>query len=176
MKILYSADEIARKVEDLGKEISSAYTGKELFIVGILKGGFMFMSDLIRAIRLPVKIGFARLSSYGDADSPQSEVKIVDDLDEAIKGRHVLIVDDIMDTGNSLIAFKKRLEEKDPASVRICTMIDKTVRRRSSITPDFYGFRIEDGFIVGYGLDYAENYRGLPDIYVLDPADRRDTL
>ncbi|MDT8273332.1 MAG: hypoxanthine phosphoribosyltransferase [Desulfomonilia bacterium] len=172
MKILYSASDIAQKVQELGQEISSAYRGQDLLIVGILKGGFVFMSDLIRHIDLPIKIGFARLSSYGNADCPQSEVKVLDDLEDVIEGKHVLIVDDIMDTGNSLIAFKKRLEKRNPASVKICTMIDKTFRRRSLITPDYYGFRLSDGFIVGYGLDYAENYRALPDIYVLDSMDR----
>lgn len=174
MKILYNAREIAQKVQELGKEITTAYEGSELFIIGILKGGFMFMSDLVRHIDMPVKIGFVRLSSYGDSDSPQGNVKIIDDLDEAIKGKHVLIVDDIMDTGQSLVAFKKHLESKGPSSVKICTMINKTVRRTVPMEPDYYGFRIEDGFVVGYGLDYAEDYRALPEIYVIEPEDRRE--
>lgn len=169
MKILYNAREIAQKVQEVGEEITAAYEGKDLFIVGILKGGFMFMSDLVRQIHLPVKIGFVRLSSYGNSDSPQGNVKILDDLDEAIKDKHVLIVDDIMDTGQSLVAFKKHLESKGPLSVKICTMIDKTARRTVPMEPDYYGFRIEDGFIVGYGLDYAEDYRALADIYVIEP-------
>lgn len=171
MKKLFTASEIARKVALLGEEISREYQGNELFVVGILKGGFMFMSDLVRSIRLPVRIEFARLSSYGDADSPTGEVRIIDDIHETVAGRHVLIVDDIMDTGHSLLSFKKHLEEKGPASVRICTMIDKTVRRDASLSPDYYGFRIADGFVVGYGLDYAEKYRTLPDLYLLDPAE-----
>lgn len=171
MKKLYNAGDIARRVSELGEEISHAYQGHELFIVGILKGGFMFMSDLVRRISLPMKIDFARLSSYGDADSPQGAVSIVDDIHDTITGRHVLIVDDIMDTGHSLLAFKKHLEGKGPASVGICTMIDKTVRRGASISPDYYGFRITDGFVVGYGLDYAEEYRTLPELYVLEPAE-----
>lgn len=171
MKKLFTASEIARKVALLGEEISREYQGNELFVVGILKGGFMFMSDLVRSIRLPMRIEFARLSSYGDADSPKGEVRIIDDIHEAVAGRHVLIVDDIMDTGHSLLSFKRHLEEKGPASVRICTMIDKTVRRDASLSPDYYGFRIADGFVVGYGLDYAEKYRTLPDLYLLDPAE-----
>lgn len=172
MKVLYTAGEIADTIADLGERISQAYKGQELFIVGILKGGFMFMADLVRKISLPVRIDFARLSSYGNADSPMGDVMIVDDIHEGIAGKHVLIVDDIMDTGHSLLAFRKHLLEKGPASVRICTMIDKSERREASISPDYYGFRINEGFIVGYGLDFAENYRALPQLYILDPEDR----
>lgn len=171
MKKLYTASAIAQKVAELGEEISQAYQGHELFVIGILKGGFMFMSDLVRTIRLPMKIEFARLSSYGNADSPMGDVSIIDDIHETVAGRHVLVVDDIMDTGHSLLAFKKHLEKKGPASVRICTMIDKTIRRKASLSPDYYGFRITDGFVVGYGLDFAENYRTLPELYVLDPVE-----
>ena len=171
MKKLYTASEIARKVTELGEAISQAYKGHELIVVGILKGGFMFMSDLVRCIGLPMKIEFARLSSYGAGDSPMGDVSIIDDIHEAVTGRHVLIVDDIMDTGHSLLAFKKHLENRGPASVRICTMIDKTVRREASISPDYYGFRITDGFVVGYGLDFAEQYRTLPELYVLEPGE-----
>ena len=176
MKVLYTADEITEKVAELGDRISLAYQGNEVFIVCILKGGFMFMSDLVRRINLPVKIDFARLSSYGNADSPMRDVMIVDDIHEVISGKHVLIVDDIMDTGHSLLAFKKHLLEKGPASVKICTMIDKAQRREASLSPDYYGFRITKGFVVGYGLDFAENYRALPQLYVLDAEDRRNLL
>lgn len=169
MKVLYTEGEISRKVSELAHEISQKYTGCDLMVIGILKGGFMFMSDLVRRLTIPVKIEFARLSSYGCSDRPSGDVNIVDDIHEAVEGRHVLIVDDIMDTGHSLLAFKEHLLEKGPASVRICTMIDKTVRREASISPDYYGFRIADGFVVGYGLDFAENYRTLPGLYVLDP-------
>ncbi len=176
MRVLYTADEIAEKVAELGERISLAYQGSEVLIVGVLKGGFMFMSDLVRRINLPVKIDFARLSSYGNADSPIGDVMIVDDIHEAITGKHVLIVDDIMDTGHSLLTFKQHLLEKGPASVKICTMIDKAGRREASISPDYYGFRITEGFVVGYGLDFAENYRALPQLYVLDAEDRRNLL
>ena len=176
MKMLYTAGEIAKKVQELGEEISQVYQGTELYVVGILKGGVIFMSDLVRQINLPVKIDFARISSYGNADRPQCDVKIVEDIRETIQGKHVIIVDDIMDTGHSLYAFKKHLEAKGPTSVKICTMIDKTARREATLTPDYYGFRINDGFVVGYGLDFAEDYRTLPDLYILDPNDRRDPL
>lgn len=173
MKVLYRADEIKGKVEELGERITAAYRGSELLVVGILKGGFIFVSDLVRHLDLPVRIEFVHLSSYGLSDSPQGAVKIQSDIGDSVKGRHVLIVDDIMDTGNSLAAFKEHLEAEGPASVKICTMIDKTSRRSREIEPDYYGFRVTDGFIVGYGLDYAENYRALPDIYELELADRR---
>ncbi len=173
MKVLFNAREIAQKVQEIGETLTREYDGTELFVVGILKGGFMFMSDLVRHIHLPVKIGFVRLSSYGNSDSPQGDVRILNDIQEAIKGKHVLIVDDIMDTGQSLVAFKRHLESKGPRSVKICTMIDKTERRTVPMEPDYYGFRIPEGFIVGYGLDYAEDYRTLPEIYVLEPDDRR---
>ncbi len=172
MKVLYTAGEIAERIAELGEKISQAYQGHELLIVGILKGGFMFMADLVRKINIPIKIDFARLSSYGNADSPMGDVMIIDDIHTAIAGKHVLVVDDIMDTGHSLHAFRKHLLEKGPASVRICTMIDKSERREASISPDYYGFRINEGFIVGYGLDFAENYRALPQLYVLDAEER----
>jgi hypoxanthine phosphoribosyltransferase len=170
MKVLFPASEITRRVQELGKTITSEYRGEDLFVIAILKGGFMFASDLVRSIDLPIRIEFIRLSSYGSCDRPQWDVKILGDIEGSVAGKHVLVVDDIMDTGHSLVAFKKHLEEKNPESVKICTMIDKTCRREVSLEPDFYGFRIDDGFIVGYGLDYAENYRGLPDIYVIEPA------
>ncbi|MCK7509995.1 MAG: hypothetical protein MZV70_42140 [Desulfobacterales bacterium] len=134
------------------------------------------MSDLVRQIDLPVKVGFARLSSYGNSDSPQGDVKILEDVREPIDRKHVIIVDDIMDTGHSLYAFKKHLEDQGPASVKICTMIDKTCRRDTSLSPDFYGFRIADGFVVGYGLDFAENFRALPDICVTRSQQREGPL
>ncbi|MCK9263862.1 MAG: hypoxanthine phosphoribosyltransferase [Deltaproteobacteria bacterium] len=174
MKILFTNRQIAQRVEELGKEITSDYQGSELLVIGVLKGGFIFVSDLVRHLDLPVRVEFVRLSSYGCSDSPQCEVKISDDTGDIMKGKHILIVDDIMDTGKSIVAFKKHLESKGPASVKICTMINKKVRRTQDVEPDYYGFTITDGFIVGYGLDFAEDYRALPEICVLEPSDRRD--
>lgn len=168
MKVLYPAQEIAQRVKILAQEITKTYSGCELTVIGILKGSFIFLSDLVRAIDMPLQIDFATLSSYGNADCPQGEVKILNNIKLDITGRHVLLVDDILDTGESLSAYKRYLEQKGPASVRICTMVNKTCRRSAAIQPDFYGFRIEDGFVVGYGLDYAEQYRALPDICVLE--------
>jgi hypoxanthine phosphoribosyltransferase len=175
MKVLFSNRQIAEKVQELGKKITADYQGSELFVIGILKGGFIFVSDLVRHLDLPVRIEFVRLSSYGSSDHPECEVKIFDDTGDIVKGKHILIVDDIMDTGQSIVAFKKHLESKGPVSVKICTMINKTSRRTQDIEPDYFGFTVTDGFIVGYGLDFAEGYRALPEICVLEPSDRRDT-
>lgn len=170
MKVLLPADEIARRVKELGREITERYQGRDLIIIGVLKGSFMFLSDLVRQIDLTVQLDFARLSSYADAMSPAASISIRTDIETDIRGREVLIVDDILDTGQSMLMFKRHLEARGPASVKVCTLIDKTCRRSAPIEPDFFGFRIDDGFVVGYGLDYAERYRSLPDIYVLDPT------
>jgi len=168
MKVLFRADEIAERVKVIGREISSYYRGKDLMVIGVLKGSFMFLSDLVRQIDCPVQLDFVRLSSYKNALEPQGAVQIVMDIENDIKGRDVLVVDDILDTGQSMLAFRRHLEDKAVHSVKICTLLDKTCRREAQIQPDFYGFRIDDGFVVGYGLDYAEQYRALPDIYLLD--------
>jgi hypoxanthine phosphoribosyltransferase len=173
MKVLFRADEIAERVKQLGKEISEDYQDRDLVMVGVLKGGFMFLSDLVRQIDLPMQLDFARVSSYTDAYTPTHEVKIMMDVETNIREKDVLMVDDILDTGQSMHVFKAHLARKSPASLRVCTLIDKTFRRSAPITPDFFGFRIKDGFIVGYGLDYAEKYRSLPDIYVLNPENGR---
>jgi hypoxanthine phosphoribosyltransferase len=168
MKVLFRADEIAERVKQLGKEISEDYQNRDLVMVGVLKGSFMFLSDLVRQIDLPMQLDFARVSSYTDSYRPAHEVKIMMDVETDIKEKDVLMVDDILDTGQSMHVFRAHLAQKSPASLRVCTLIDKTFRRSAPITPDFCGFRIKDGFIVGYGLDYAEKYRSLPDIYVLN--------
>jgi hypoxanthine phosphoribosyltransferase len=173
MKVLFRADEIAERVKQLGKEISEDYQDRDLVMVGVLKGGFMFLSDLVRQIDLPMQLDFARVSSYTDSYSPAHEVKIMMDVETNIRKKDVLMVDDILDTGQSMHVFKAHLARKSPASLKVCTLIDKTFRRSAPITPDFFGFRIKDGFIVGYGLDYAEKYRSLPDIYVLNPENGR---
>jgi hypoxanthine phosphoribosyltransferase len=168
MKVLFRADEIAERVKILGREISSYYHGGDLMVIGVLKGSFMFLSDLVRQIDIPVQVDFARLSSYMNTLEPQAAVKIITDIQDEIQGRDVLIVDDILDTGQSMLAFREHLAAKGAGSVKVCTLLNKTYRRVAPIQPDFSAFHIEDGFVVGYGLDYAEQYRTLPDIYVLD--------
>jgi len=172
MEILFTQEAIQARVAELGREINQAYRGQDLTVVGILNGCFMFMGDLCKQFDASIQIDFARLSSYGNSDCPD-EVKLINDLRLDIRDRHVLIVDDILDTGQSLSRYRDHLLTKGPRSVKVCTMIDKTARRVNAIEADFYGFRIEDGFIVGYGLDFAERYRTLPAIYVLDPSETR---
>ncbi len=175
LRLLFSAQDIAIKVRQLGEEISLSYNRDSgVVAVGILKGCFMFMADLARHIDVPLEIDFARLASYGDSDTPESEVRIIKDIEIDARGKDVLIIDDIMDTGKTHAAFKRHLMSKGVKSVKICTLIDKLQRRQVQITPDYFGFRVEDGFIVGYGLDHAERYRNLPELYVMETLSRED--
>jgi hypoxanthine phosphoribosyltransferase len=165
--VLYHPEEIARTVERLGKEISAAYAGEELLIVGILKGAFMFVADLARCLTLPVKIDFMRVSSYGGAASSSGEVRILKDLESGIEGRHVLVVEDIVDSGLTFGYLLKNLRSRNPASLKTCCLLDKPSRRVNDIQPDFVGYAVEDLFLVGYGLDYDDRYRSYPAICIL---------
>jgi hypoxanthine phosphoribosyltransferase len=173
MELLISTSQIAEKVESLGIQISKEYQSKNLHILVILKGSFMFASDLVRNINVPFQIDFIRISTYGNKDIPDTKPLITLDQIIDIKGKDVLIVDDILDTGHTLFGFSEFLGFKNPNSIKICTLLDKSCRREVDITPDFWGFKINDGFVVGYGLDYAENFRGLPQIYVLSEEEIR---
>jgi hypoxanthine phosphoribosyltransferase len=173
MELLFSASKIAEKVEILGLQISKEYQSKDLYILVILKGSFMFASDLVRNINVPFQIDFIRISTYGNKDMPNTKPLITFDQIIDIKGKDVLVIDDILDTGNTLFAFKELLDFKNPNSVKLCTLLDKSCRREVNIRPDYWGFKINDGFVVGYGLDYAEKYRGLPQIYVLNEDEIR---
>jgi hypoxanthine phosphoribosyltransferase len=165
--VLYSAEEIARVVKRLGAEISAAYAGEELLVVGILKGAFVFMADLVRCLELPVKLDFMRLSSYGAATSTSGEVRILKDLESSIEGRQVLVVEDIIDSGLTFGYLLANLNSRKPASLKTCCLLDKPSRRVNDIQPDFFGFKVEDYFLVGYGLDYADRYRNYPAICIL---------
>jgi hypoxanthine phosphoribosyltransferase len=173
MELLISASKIAEKVEALGLQITKEYQSKNLYILVILKGSFMFASDLVRNINVPFQIDFIRISTYGNKDMPSAKPLITFDQIIDIEGKDVLVIDDILDTGNTLFAFKELLGFKNPHSVKFCTLLDKSCRREVNISPDFWGFKINDGFVVGYGLDYAEKYRGLPQIYVLSEEEIR---
>jgi hypoxanthine phosphoribosyltransferase len=173
MELLISASKIAEKVESLGIQISKEYQSKNLHILVILKGSFMFASDLVRYINVPFQIDFIKISTYGNKDMPDTKPLITLDQIIDIKGKDVLIVDDILDTGHTLFDFSEFLGFRNPNSIKICTLLDKSCRREVDITPDFWGFKINDGFVVGYGLDYAENFRGLPQIYVLNEEEIR---
>jgi len=166
-KILFSKVEIDEKVHELGNILSRDYAGKELLMVGILKGASVFLADLVRVMDIDVRIDFIAVSSYGTSSKSTGVVRILKDLDKSIELRHVLIVEDIVDTGLTLNYLLEILKARNPASVRICTLLDKPSRREVNVPVDYNGFAIPDEFVVGYGLDYNEKYRHLPEIYVL---------
>lgn len=166
-RVLLSKEEIHNRIKELGKEISQDYKGRNLFVLGILKGAVVFMSDLIREIDNPLQLDFMSISSYGNSRQSSGIVKILKDADENIAGKEVLIVEDIMDSGQTLQFLVELLKSRNPNSIKICTLLDKPSRRVADIQPDYCGFVVPDEFIVGYGLDCAESYRNLPDIAVL---------
>lgn len=169
-KILISADDIRQKVEELGRRISQDYQGKNLLMVGILRGAFVFLADLMRAISAPVETDFIAISSYGSASTTSGVVRILKDLDEDIEDRHVLIVEDILDTGLTLNYLVRNLSSRRPASLEVCSFVVKEGKQRVPIRPKYLGFTVPDTFVVGYGLDYAQKYRNLPFIGTLRPA------
>ena len=166
-KILLTEEEITAKVLQLGQTISTDYANKELLMVGILKGAMIFMADLVRSITIPVEFDFMAVSSYGSSSQSSGVVRILKDLEQSIEGRHVVLVEDIVDTGLTLKYLLENLQTREPASLKTCTLLDKPERRRAEVTVDYNGFTIPDEFVVGYGLDYNEKYRNLKDILVL---------
>ena len=168
-RILVSEQQLKDKVAELGAAISRDYDGHDLLLVSILKGSVVFMADLMRAISIPCGIDFMVVSSYGSGSTTSGLVKIVKDLDQDLTGKDVLIVEDILDTGITLSHLVPMLKMRNPSSVRICTILSKPSRRRANIEPDYLGFDVPDEFVVGYGLDYAETYRNLPYVGVLNP-------
>jgi len=169
-RILLSAVDIRAKVAELGRKISEDYQGKELIVVGILKGAAIFCSDLLREITVPVSLDFMAVSSYGASTKSTGVMRILKDLDESIQGKHVLLVEDIVDTGLTLNYLREYLEGRNPASLKVCVLLDKPSRRKTEVAVEYRGFEIPDEFVVGYGLDYAEKYRNLPYISVLKPS------
>jgi len=170
LTVLYSKDFIAEQVKRLGEEISRDYPHEEVLLIGVLKGSFLFFADLVREITSQVVVDFVRLASYGSDTQSSGIVEMRKDLEEPIKGRHVIIVEDIVDSGFTLQSLFNRLLLRDPKSLKICTLIDKKARREVDIDADYTGITMEDGFIVGYGLDFDEKYRNLPDIYLVEGA------
>jgi hypoxanthine phosphoribosyltransferase len=168
-EIMLSAEVVANRVAELGKQITSDYTGKQLTMICILKGASIFASDLFRRIELPATIDFMAISSYGNRTQSSGVVRISKDLDVSIEGKDVLIVEDIVDSGLTLSYLVDNLRSRHPASLRTCVLLDKPERREVSISVDYTGFKIPDQFVVGYGLDYAEKYRNVPYIGVLKP-------
>ncbi|MEN6413366.1 MAG: hypoxanthine phosphoribosyltransferase [Veillonellales bacterium] len=168
-KVLISEEDLAARIKAMGKEITADYAGKEILMVGVLRGAVIFMSDLARAIKVPVAIDFMAVSSYGVSTSSSGVVRILKDLDEELEGKHLLIVEDIIDSGLTLKYLFENLKSRHPASVKICTLLNKPERRQADVTIDYNGFIVPDEFVVGYGLDYAEKYRNLPFIGILKP-------
>lgn len=169
-EILYTESELKNAVEALGRQISADYEGKNLFMVGVLKGSFIFMADLIRAIHVPCCVDFLAVSSYGNGTKSSGEVRVLKDLSGPLENKDLLIVEDILDSGVTLSYLKKMLAARNPRSIKICTLLDKPEHRQTDITADYRCFLTPDAFIVGYGLDYAERYRNLPYIGVLRPS------
>jgi len=165
-EILVTEEAIKAKVAELGGRISEDYRGRNLLLVGLLRGAIVFLSDLMRAIDIPVQLDFIGISSYG-ASTESGAVRLVMDLETDISGRDVLIVEDIVDTGKTLSYLVENLKARQPASLRLCALLDKPERRKVPITVDYAGFEIPDKFVVGYGLDFAEGYRNLPFVGVL---------
>lgn len=170
VEVLFDREEVMARVKELGQEITNDYQGKDLLVIGILKGAFIFMADLVREIDLPLEIDFMDVSSYGVSTVSSGEVRIIKDLDYSIKEKDVLIIEDIVDTGLTLHYIKEILKKRGPRSIKICCLLDKPSRRRAEIIPEYVGFTIPDKFIVGYGLDYAEQYRNYPAVCVLKPS------
>jgi len=169
LKLLLGKEEIERRVADLAERISADYEGKQVLLICVLKGAVIFASDLMRCLKMPVEIDFIAVSSYGSDTATSGVVRILKDLDRSIKGKDVLIVEDIVDTGLTLNYLRQNLLSRKPRSLKVVTLLDKPARRRVEFTPDYCGFEIPDYFVVGYGLDFNEDYRQLPGIYILNP-------
>lgn len=167
-RILFSREEIADRVRGLGQEISKDYGNKELVVISLLRGSFIFTADLVREITIPVEVDFMTTSSYGHSEESSGIVEIVHDIRTDIKDRDVLIVDDIMDSGYTLEKVVEYLRGKSPRSLKICVLLDKPSRRKIDLSPDYIGFNIPDVFIVGYGLNYGDHYRNIPYIFTFD--------
>lgn len=168
-EVLISEEELDKKTTEIAEKISSDYKGKKLVLVGILKGGVVFASDLIKKISCPMEIDFMAVSSYGKESETSGVVTLKKDIETVLSGKNVLIVEDIIDSGYTMAYLKKLFEDRNAESVRICTLLSKPSRRKIDIDIDYYGFEIPDEFVVGYGLDYDEMYRNLPFVGVLDP-------
>ncbi len=167
-RVLISEEEIQKKVQEMGRQISEDYKDKNLLMVSVLKGSVIIMADLMRAITIPARIDFMSVSSYGNGTVHKS-LKILKDLDIPLEGYDLLLVEDILDSGKTLYSLREMLRQRNPRSIRIATLLDKPERREEDIRPDYYCFQVPDEFVVGYGLDYAEKYRNLPFIGVLKP-------
>ena len=168
-EVLFSEEQLDRRVREIAAQIEKDYEGKEIMLISVLRGSFIFMADLSRRIDLPCTLDFMSVSSYGKGTSSSGQVQITKDLSSDISGQHIIVVEDILDSGNTLSYLLKVLENRRPASIRLCTLLDKPDRRVKQVDVHYCGFSIPDAFVVGYGLDYAEMYRNLPYIGILKP-------
>lgn len=166
-KVLISKEQLCERIGEMGRQIAGDYAGEPLTIVGILKGASIFFADLARAVDLPLQMDFMSVSSYGSGSSSSGVVKIIKDLDADVTGRHILLVEDIIDTGITLAYLKEYLSNRGAKSVKICALLDKPIRRAKAVNVDYIGFTMPDEFLIGYGIDYAENYRNLPYVAAL---------
>ena len=169
VEILLPEEKVKEKVAELGAAITRDYPDGDLVVVGVLKGAFIFMADLIRTIDRPLDVDFLEVSSYGKSSTSSGQVRILKDLRHSIEGKHLLLVEDILDTGNTLHYVINIMKQRNPASIKICCLLDKPARRKAPIHSDYIGYQIPDEFVVGYGLDYAEFYRNYPAICKLRP-------
>lgn len=171
-QILLTEEQIQARVKELGQEISLDYEGKEILLIGVLRGTIVFLADLMRCITVPVSVDFMALSSYGQATRTSGVVRIMKDLEESIEGKHVLLVEDFIDTGLTLRYICKNLQARRPASLKVCVMLDKPIHRLADVRVDYLGFQIPDVFVVGYGLDFRQRYRNLRFIATFEPEQR----
>lgn len=168
VKVLISEKEVTERIQKIAEDISEAYAGKQIHMICVLRGGVFFLCELAKRITVPVSIDFMCVSSYGDATSSSGIVRIAKDLDDAVEGKDVILVEDIIDSGRTLYYLLDILRKRKPASLRLCTLLDKPDRRVKPVEADYTGFVVPDKFIVGYGLDYAQKYRNLPYIGVVE--------
>ena len=169
LKVLLTEEQLDKRVTEIGQQLTEKFKGSEPLFVGVLNGSFVIMSDLVRKVDLKCSVDFMAVSSYGNGTTSTGAVKIMKDLSEDIAGRHVVIVEDILDSGITLNYLRGYLQNRKPASITLVTLLDKPARRKADIHADFSGFEVPDEFVVGYGLDYAEKYRNLPFVGVLKP-------
>ncbi len=168
VRVMISETEVTKRIEEMGRQISEDYAGKQIHLICILKGGVFFMCELAKRISVPVSMDFMSVGSYGDGTTSSGVVRIVKDLDESLEGKDVLVVEDIIDSGRTLYYLLDVLKKRRPSSMKLCTLLDKPDRRVRDVRVDYVGFEIPDEFVVGYGLDYAQKYRNLPYIGIVE--------
>lgn len=168
LKVLLTREQIARRVAELGAQVTRDFEGESVVLIGVLKGATIFLADLARELKLDATFDFIAVSSYGDSREQSGEVKLMKDVDQSIEGKNIILVEDILDTGLTLTYLKHQLAGRKPKSLKIAALLDKVARRKQPIHGDYVGFEIPDDFVVGYGLDFAERFRNLPDICILE--------